>query len=63
MDKIFMKILMAQGAIDVIFNAYQRHHAFVLSNSDIVEYCDYFEKCLVSIKELVLGLPDVSVKK
>jgi len=54
MDKIFMKMVMAQGSIDVIFNAYQRHHAFILTNEDIVSYIDYFDKTLLDIENLLL---------
>jgi len=54
MDKIFMKIVMAQGSIDIIFNAYQRHHAFALTDNDMVSYLDYFIKILDDIEGLML---------
>lgn len=56
MEKIFMKIIMGQGALDVIFNAYLKHPAFVLSDDDIISYLDHFMKILEDIENLLYDM-------
>lgn len=55
MDKIFLKMAMAQGSIDLLFNAYNRHPAFELSDEDVLGYIYYFDAVLESIQNELLN--------
>lgn len=51
MDKIYLKIAIAQGMIDLFFNAYQRNHAFTLTEEDIMHYVEQIEETLDYIQK------------
>lgn len=54
MDKIYLKMMLAQSTIDIIYNSYQRRNALILSNDDICDFLDFFINILEGIeKEIV----------
>lgn len=62
MDRVFMKIMVIQASIDVIFNAYQRHPAFNMSDDDIIHYCEHFSKTIDDILKIIKDLSEVAPK-
>lgn len=46
--------MMCQGCIDVVFNSYTRTASFSLSDQDIVDFIDLFDKNLCEIETLLV---------
>jgi hypothetical protein len=55
MDKIYLKIMLAQASVDILFNAYNRSKAFNLSDDDIIDFLDHFEKILCDIQREIVA--------
>jgi len=54
MDKIYLKMMLAQSTIDIIYNSYQRRQTLVLSNEDICDFLDFFINILEGIEKEII---------
>jgi len=54
MDKIYLKMMLAQSTIDIIYNSYQRRQTLVLSNDDICDFLDFFINILDGIEKEII---------